>query len=389
MNRGRDEKAPPCHKKRDKDGAPDSESLLFWGCLADRATPSGDEVIAFDRVVTAVAAADDVVEIAVEGITDSDAVESRIDEAYSWLALSDKPFVNHSNEAGPLRRGKAGAAIAPAASAIVAAVLVGVGFGGDVRIVAQRGRAFVGGIDDAVEGLILGNRYSVLVNRTGAAVPSSFRFPSPAGTSGDEVCATNSNHVGIVGRPYYIAGRSGAIVAGGYKYRLPLRGHLFKDGVKGFFVIGPSPGTTDRLRGIVIGDLVEDGDVAAADINHNLAQSRGHSDGHLDIDDLLAVVAGLRRAIQGHTIERHAFNGYVERLVQVLEVGLDVADFIAGKFKESDGLAGAVQRAAAVIRRAHVTGDEISARARSGSFAASFCMGEDALRMRQRVIVEP
>src|SRR5579872_6453256 len=342
MNRGRDEKAPPCHKKRDKDGAPDSESLLFWGCLADRATPSGDEVIAFDRVVTAVAAADDVVEIAVEGITDSDAVESRIDEAYSWLALSDKPFVNHSNEAGPLRRGKAGAAIASAASAIVAAVLVGVGFGGDVRIVAQRGRAFVGGIDDAVKGLILGNRYSVLVNRTGAAVPSSFRFPSPAGTSGDEVCATDGDHVGVVRRPYYVAGRARSVVAGGYKNCLALRGHLLKDGVKGFFVIGPSPRATDGLRGIVNGDLVEDGDVAAADINHDLAQSRSHPDGHLDVDDLFAVIAGLRRAIQRHAIERYAFNGDVERLVQVLKVGLNIADFIAGKLKERDGLASAI-----------------------------------------------
>ena len=116
------------------------------------------------------------------------------------------------------------------------------------------------------------------------------------------------------------------------------------------------------LGNIVDGHLVEDGYVVVSDIHQHLAQAGRHGDRHLNVESLLSVVARLGRAIQRSPIHRYSIYRDVERLIQGLEVVLDIADFISGKFKQSDRLAGAVERTRPVVSRAHVAANELAAR---------------------------
>lgn len=102
-----------------------------------RTPPSGHQVIAIHRRIFAVAAAGDVVEIALVTRSDPNGIESRIEKPHGRFAVGCRLLVHRRGESRPLRSGVAGATVSSAARAVIAAILVGVRFRGDVRDVAQ------------------------------------------------------------------------------------------------------------------------------------------------------------------------------------------------------------------------------------------------------------
>src|SRR5580704_2111950 len=126
------------------------------------ATPAGNEIEASYGRKLAVAAADDVVKVSAVGGTNADFVDGWVEEAEGFLAIGHHLLICQLDQAGPLRSGIAGAAVTSGASAVVAAVLIRVGFGGDVRDIAQGLRGVIERGDDAFLRLIVGNRNFVL-----------------------------------------------------------------------------------------------------------------------------------------------------------------------------------------------------------------------------------
>jgi hypothetical protein len=63
----------------------------------------------------------------------ADVVDRRIEETDCAPAISDRLLVNHSNEACPTRRGKAGAAVAAGERTVVDGGVVEIGFSRDIR----------------------------------------------------------------------------------------------------------------------------------------------------------------------------------------------------------------------------------------------------------------
>src|ERR1700689_587215 len=106
---------------------------------ANQAAPAGYQVVAFHCVVSTVVAAGYIVESGIVVGSDSNMVESGIQEPESGFSLRNFLLIGHCQQTSPLGSSKAGASIPSAASPVITAVLVGVCFCGDIRIISQGG----------------------------------------------------------------------------------------------------------------------------------------------------------------------------------------------------------------------------------------------------------
>src|ERR1017187_5967672 len=102
-------------------------------------------------------------------------------EAKWRIAVGNRLLIDKSHIAGPPRRSKTGPAPACTTAALVGTnVKVKIGFGGDVRNIAQCGRALVGGANHACKLLPRGNRNVVLRNSAATVDPCGLRTPGAA-----------------------------------------------------------------------------------------------------------------------------------------------------------------------------------------------------------------
>src|SRR5580704_7164463 len=124
---------------------------------APGAAPAGHQVEARHCFVSTVAAAGDVVEKTFVVRSDPDVVETRIQKAQGGLSLGSFLLIRQRREAGPLRSSKAGPTIPSGATSVKASPLIGVRFGGDIRVISQGSGPLIRGIDDSRQLLIAGN----------------------------------------------------------------------------------------------------------------------------------------------------------------------------------------------------------------------------------------
>src|SRR5579875_161935 len=167
---------------------------------AIRAAPAGYQVIALDSRIGAVAAAGNIVEIGRVTGTQADGVNGGIDKAEGAFAIGDRLLIDQGEIAGPSGRSEAGSAPASGASTVRTDVIVGVGFGGDVRRIPVSSGSFVAGRDDAGGFLITGNRYLIGRNSAAAIAPAGFRLPGAARAVGRQIRTADGSDIGIVGR---------------------------------------------------------------------------------------------------------------------------------------------------------------------------------------------
>src|SRR6185437_5606551 len=107
-------------------------------------------------------------------------------------------LIGEREEAGPTRRRQAGASDPALASAVRAEIVVGVGFGGDVRNITDRTGSLVRGVGYAA--LVARQSESVGAPTAAAAYPGGFGLPRAAGAVGVEIGSADRGDERIVGR---------------------------------------------------------------------------------------------------------------------------------------------------------------------------------------------
>src|SRR3984885_4210344 len=151
------------------------------------ASPSGYQVIANDCVVrlpfaVAVVSAGDVMEDIVVIGTAAKGVDCRIDESQGGTAVGDGLLIDQRKKSCPARCREAGATIVAAAGALVAGIVVGIRFHGNIRYVAHGVRSLIRGIGDA--SLPVRNGEAIIGRAAAAVRPRGFRLPGAACTVG-------------------------------------------------------------------------------------------------------------------------------------------------------------------------------------------------------------
>ncbi len=137
--------------------------------------PAGHEVVADHRRILAVAAAGDVVEIAVIARSDADAIQHGIEKPERGLAVCGSLLIRHRDNAGPLRSGDAGASNASEALVLEAKIIILLGLGCHVGIIAPLPRSLIKHVDDARQLLVGGDGKAVFREVTRASLPAGFR----------------------------------------------------------------------------------------------------------------------------------------------------------------------------------------------------------------------
>ena len=100
----------------------------------------------------------------------TDGIDCRIHEADGGIAVGNRLLVDESHVTGPHGRGETGPAPASSTATLVGAnVKVLIGFCGDIRNIAERCRALVGGVNHARK-LLPGGNWNGIGGDSAAAV---------------------------------------------------------------------------------------------------------------------------------------------------------------------------------------------------------------------------
>ena len=256
--------------------------------------------------------------------TQTNRIQSRINEAHAVIAIGHRLLIDQSQVAGPHGRSKAGSPI-----------LVGRA-GGLVRThveskIRVRRNVWAIAIGFRTAGAAAGRarlpgRNRIFVRRNAAATvdPSGFRGPWTGRAARSQVRAANGGDINIVRRVNLGRRTPLAAVTGSLKQILTLCRELLEVRVVGVGVRrAPRPRRTQlRIQGTGRSHGIENGSVARSYVHHQARESRSHADGLSHVQSLFGVVASLAlQATRAGAVRGLKSNRDMVGLMRVGEVG--------------------------------------------------------------------